>query len=135
MTFFQVVCLCGLFFVAVIAESKDPEKELFELADLDFDNMGPDMSKPINMEVVIKEFTSCVSKDHGRAKPRCIKELGMMLQHLPAMKRKQIIKCFKDAFRPCRKQPKGREFGECMKAIKKCLPYEEEEMAGSGWFR
>ena len=51
MTFFQVVCLCGLFFVAVIAVSKDPEKELFELADLDFDNMGPDMSKPINMEV------------------------------------------------------------------------------------
>ena len=51
MTFFQVVCLCALFFVAVIAESKDPEKELFEFADLDFDNMGPDMSKPINMEV------------------------------------------------------------------------------------
>ena len=51
MTFFQVVCLCGLFFVAVIAESKDPEEELFELEDLDFDNMGPDMSKPINMEV------------------------------------------------------------------------------------
>ena len=51
MTFFQVVCLCALFLVAVIAESTDPEKELFELADLDFDNMGPDMSKPINMEV------------------------------------------------------------------------------------
>ena len=51
MTFFQVVCICALFFVAVIAESKDPEKELFELADLDFDNMGPDMSKPINIEV------------------------------------------------------------------------------------
>ena len=51
MTFFQVVCLCALFFVAVIAESKDPEKELYELADLDFDNMGPDMSKPINIEV------------------------------------------------------------------------------------
>ena len=49
MTFFQVVCLCALFLVAVIAESKDPEKELFELADLDF--MGPGMSKPINMEV------------------------------------------------------------------------------------
>lgn len=51
MTFFQVVCLCALFLVAVIAESTDPEKELFELADLDFDNMGPDMSKPINIEV------------------------------------------------------------------------------------
>ena len=51
MTLFQVVCLCALFFVAVIAESKDPEEELFDLADLDFDNMGPDMSKPINMVV------------------------------------------------------------------------------------
>ena len=51
MKFFQAFCLCGLLSVAIIAESKDPEEELFALADLDFDSMGPDMSKPINMEV------------------------------------------------------------------------------------